>query len=104
MRDDRITQFLNCPLDYKYRYYLRLPMPGSAQLSFGITMHAVFQEYLELYRNALNAPQQDLFAGGAAQAELPPFDLLERLYQKNWIDDWYQSKAQKEQYSVQKLV
>ena len=22
-----IAQFLNCPLDYKYRYYLRLPMP-----------------------------------------------------------------------------
>jgi DNA helicase II / ATP-dependent DNA helicase PcrA len=93
-----INQFLNCPLDYKYRYYLRLPMPGSAQLSFGTTIHAVFQQYLETYRSSLQAPQQDLFNPKQANVDLPPFKLLEDLYEQNWLDDWYQSKAQKEQY------
>ncbi len=93
-----INQFLNCPLDYKYRYYLRLPMPGSAQLSFGSTIHQVFQQYLENYRNSLAAPQQDLFNPGQAKIDLPPFSLLEELYEKNWLDDWYHSKAQKQQY------
>lgn len=93
-----ITQFLNCPLDYKYRYYLRLPMPGSAQLSFGVTMHTVFQQYMETYRNLLSAEQQDLFAQKTAAIELPPLQLLEQLYEKNWVDDWYESKTQKEDY------
>jgi RecB family exonuclease len=91
-------QFLNCPLDYKYRYYLRLPMPGGAALSFGSTIHAVFEEYMEIYRNSLHSPQRDLFDKTAKKAELPPFELLEHLYEKNWIDDWYQSKAQKNEY------
>ncbi len=93
-----IAQFLNCPLDYKYRYYLRLPMPGSASLSFGSTIHKVLQEYWETYRNLLNSPQQDLFYTDPAKVELPPFHLLEQLYEKNWIDDWYESKGQKEKF------
>lgn len=93
-----INQFLNCPLDYKYRYYLRLPLPGSPQLSFGLTIHAVFQKYLEHYRNLLNAPQQDLFQTTPANVELPPLKFLEELYEKNWLDDWYHSKSQKETY------
>ena len=94
-----ISQFLNCPLDYKYRYYLRLPMPGTPQLSFGVTMHAVFQKYMETYRNLLDSPQQDLFGPGAGRApELPPFKLLEELYEKEWVDDWYQDKGQKESF------
>jgi hypothetical protein len=93
-----IAQFLSCPLDYKYRYYLRLPMPGSASLSFGATIHKVLQEYWEAYRNLLNSPQQDLFRTDQTKVELPPFHLLEQLYEKNWIDDWYENKGQKEKF------
>jgi DNA helicase II / ATP-dependent DNA helicase PcrA len=93
----QIAQFLNCPLDYKYRYYLRLPMPGNHHLSFGSTIHAVLQKYMEVYQQKLNAPQQDLFTKEAT-IELPPEKLLLDLYQKEWIDDWYESKAQKELY------
>lgn len=93
----QISQFINCPLDYKYRYYLRLPMPGNHHLSFGSTIHAVLQKYMEVYQQKLNAPQQDLFTKEAV-IELPPEKLLYELYEKEWIDDWYEDKKQKEQY------
>ncbi|QQS22493.1 UvrD-helicase domain-containing protein [bacterium] len=93
----QISQFINCPLDYKYRYYLRLPMKGNHHLSFGSTIHAVLQKYLEQYQRELSARQQDLFSK-QANAELPPEELLSELYEKEWIDDWYQTKQQKEDY------
>jgi DNA helicase-2/ATP-dependent DNA helicase PcrA len=93
----QISQFLQCPLDYKYRYYLRLPMPGNHHLSFGSTIHAVLQKYLENYQQKLVAPQRDLFTKEAV-IELPPEKLLLELYEKEWIDDWYEDKTQKELY------
>jgi DNA helicase-2/ATP-dependent DNA helicase PcrA len=93
----QISQFLNCPLDYKYRYYLKLPMPGAPQLSFGITVHAVFQQFMELYQAATQAPQQDLFSGETTVA-MPSFETLENFYAKLWVDEWYETKAQKEAF------
>ncbi len=93
----QISQFINCPLDYKYRYYLRLPMPGNPYLSFGQTIHAVLEKYLEQYQRSLQAKQQDLF-NKEVKAELPAEKLLFELYEKEWVDDWYESKEQKEQY------
>lgn len=93
----QISQFINCPLDYKYRYYLRLPLRGNHHLSFGSTIHSVLQKYLEHYQRDLQAPQPDLFRN-KAKAALPPEQLLYELYDKEWIDDWYESKEQKEEY------
>ncbi len=92
-----IGVFENCPLDYKYRFYLRLPMPGAAQLSFGQTIHKVLQLFSEQYRRLQAANQQALF-GGETQATLPEFSLMEKLYQEQWIDEWYHTKQEKEQY------
>lgn len=92
-----ITQFLNCPLEYKYRYYLKLPLKGAPQLSFGVTIHAVFQKFMELYQEATQAPQKDLFSGEAKVA-MPSFETLEDLYAKLWKDEWYVDKPQKEAF------
>ncbi len=93
----QISQFKHCPLEYKYRYYLKLPLPGTAQLSFGITIHGALQKYLETYQEKLNRPQQDLFSK-EIKMELPPFMMLEEFYQTLWVDDWYASSEQKEEY------
>jgi DNA helicase II / ATP-dependent DNA helicase PcrA len=94
-----ITVFKQCPLDYKYRFYLRLPMPGSASLSFGKTIHKVLQLFSQIYRARLNAPQQALFGGSQVeQPSLPDFSLLEQLYEENWIDEWYPNKRDKETF------
>lgn len=93
----QISQFLQCPLEYKYRYYLRLPLPSSHYMSFGSTIHAVLQRYLEQYQLTLTAQQQNLTDKKTVVA-LPPEQLLYDLYETEWIDDWYESKKQKEDY------
>jgi DNA helicase-2/ATP-dependent DNA helicase PcrA len=93
-----LKAFENCPLQYKYQYYLKLPSPGSAYFSFGQTIHKVFELYLKDFRLRQNQSQQDLFAKTSTAAELGDFKSLEKLYEANWIDEWYRDKKQKEDY------
>lgn len=92
----QINTFLQCPLEYKYRYYLRLPLPGSYYFSFGSTIHSVLQKYLEQYIQNLTQ-QQDL-VHPEGKIDLPPQTLLKDLYKSEWQDDWYLDKKQKEDY------
>lgn len=93
----QLNDFKNCPLRYKYQHYLKLPVAGSCHLSFGQTIHKAFEEYLNLYKHQLELPEQDLF-GKKTEAKLPELKVLEELYEKSWVDDWYKSKTEKEQY------
>ncbi len=93
-----IKAFEKCPLEYKYKYYLKLPSPGSAYFSFGQTIHKVFELYLKDLRTRQNHNQGDLFAKNLAQAELGDLSVLEELYRRNWIDEWYRDKKQKAEY------
>lgn len=93
-----LKAFENCPLQYKYQYYLKLPSPGSPYFSFGQTIHKVFELYLKDYQTRKNQNQQDLFSKKDGKAALGDFKLLENLYQQNWVDEWYTNKKQKEDY------
>ncbi len=93
----QLNDFETCPLKYKYQHYLKLPVEGSCHLSFGQTVHKVFEEYLKLYKNNIELPQQDLF-GKKPDNVLPEFKFLEQLYEKHWVDDWYRDKQEKDQY------
>jgi len=93
-----LNDFNSCPLQYKYKHYLKLPTAGSHHQSFGITIHKVFEDFLKLYKNNLALSQTDLFGKKASDAPLPTEKILADLYEKNWIDDWYKNKAQKEEY------
>lgn len=77
-----IASFENCPLDYKYKTYLKLPMPGAAPLSFGKTIHKVCQ----------------LFTESFMQGQNPTWEQVEEWYKEHWIDEWYKDKDQKEKY------
>ncbi|MFA5990781.1 MAG: ATP-dependent DNA helicase [Candidatus Doudnabacteria bacterium] len=93
-----VKAFQNCPLQYKYQYYLKIPSPGSAYFSFGQSIHKAFELYLKEYRSRLNQTQQDLFAKKNVSVELGSYAMLEELYQKNWVDEWYKTKKQKADY------
>ncbi len=92
-----INSFKRCPLEYKYAQYLKLPLPGSPQLSFGVTIHSTFQKYLEEYQRTIQTSQIDLF-GAPAKPELPSLERLQELYAAEWKDEWYPSKESKEGY------
>lgn len=137
-----IASFENCPMEYKFKQYLRLPMPGSPQLSFGQTIHKTLEKFANEYKAARNNKQQELFGSFSGvipdtslsdqrsviakspepesrtkdmpvsgsrvvarddtedqhKKNLPPFKRLEELYEQLWIDEWYYSKKEKEDY------
>lgn len=98
-----VKAFQNCPLQYKYQYYLKIPSPGSAYFSFGQSIHKAFELYLKEYRSRLNQTQQDLFAKKNVAAELGSYAMLEEFYEKNWVDEWYKTKKQKADYKKKGL-
>ncbi|MCG2686402.1 ATP-dependent helicase, partial [Candidatus Parcubacteria bacterium] len=78
----QLDTFSVCPLRYKYRYVLRIPVPTSPALSFGKTIH----ETLRLFHQ-----KKDL-AGIAVSRD----DLLS-IYDQVWIDEGYTTVEHKEQ-------
>jgi len=97
----QISTFLHCPLEYKLKYVYRLPLPGEAQLSFGITMHKTLEKYLQAMIQINTKNQPDLFSKVTSKGnklELPKKELLQKFYEESWIDDWFPDKINKEQY------
>ena len=97
----QLKDFETCPLKYKYQYYLKLPVPGSQYLSFGNTIHKVFEEYIKKFKEDSTFSQPDLFGKSKTTPLLPPVSFLEKLYEKNWIEEWYQNKAERNRYFKQ---
>ncbi len=95
----QLAAFQNCPYQYYFAHILRIPMRGKGVFSFGSTMHNTLQKLFELVRERRGLGQGDLF--GAAKVEENPtitWEEVDELYRESWIDDWYASKVQKEEY------
>jgi DNA helicase-2/ATP-dependent DNA helicase PcrA len=56
----QLDTFMTCPLQYRYRYILRIPVPPSAVLSFGDTMHKTIRAFYELVKIGAHPTKQDL--------------------------------------------
>lgn len=68
--------FKMCPLKYNFRYLMKVPEPPAHAANFGSSVHKTLNEFYLLMKNG----------------EKPSLELLERLYQKNWIPYGYDSK------------
>ena len=96
----QLAAFEKCPLQYKFAFILKVPVRGKAVFSFGKTMHNTLFSFLKQANENSKANQSNLFgfaASSAKEASSVPADLME-LYEKNWIDEWYENKKQKEEY------
>jgi DNA helicase-2/ATP-dependent DNA helicase PcrA len=99
----QLAAFSNCPYQYRFAHILRIPRRGKAVFSFGKTMHSVLQKLFELVKEKQEKGQADLFgnhlsvAGGGNKVGISWKEIKE-LYEKSWIDDWYENKSQKEEY------
>ena len=56
----QLSTFKTCPLQYKYRYVLKIPVPPSAALTFGDTMHKTVKAFYDLARNGENPSKETL--------------------------------------------
>jgi DNA helicase-2/ATP-dependent DNA helicase PcrA len=109
----QLEAFSNCPFQYRFAHILRVPIRGKQVFSFGKTMHAVLQKAFLLINERREREQGCLFeADGRTDRTIPPTPLAKgcnktniisleeilKLYEESWIDDWYESKEDKEKY------
>ncbi len=83
----QLATFQKCPMQYKFAHILRIPVRGKAFFSYGKTMHNTLYEYL--------------FELGNKKGSLR---CLADIYKRNWIDEWYNDKGEKETYYKQGLA
>ena len=76
-----ISQYLNCPLKYKFLYIDKLPKAKKPSLSFGDSLHKAL-----CYFYSLGVPQP------------PSLDGLLRFYQENWDKEGYKDENEEKQY------
>jgi len=83
----QISTFEKCPLQYKFAHILNIPRAGNANFSFGITIHRTLQHFCHL-----------IVERGIKK--ISKGELL-KIYEKDWIDDWYPSKEVKKKRFIQ---
>jgi len=74
----QLAAFEKCPLQYKFGFILKVPTRGKAVFSFGKTMHNTLDEFLK--------------------SKIKSFEDLTKIFERNWIDEWYESQKQKDEY------
>ena len=82
----QLATFEKCPMQYKFAHILRIPTRGKAFFSYGKTMHNALYEFLSELGDKKGSYKQ-----------------LVDIYKKNWIDEWYDGKSEKETYYKQGL-
>ena len=78
----QIDTFNSCPLKYGYRYIMKVPTPQHHAANFGTSIHETLKDFY-----------WTLMDRGEDSASL---DLMNELYDKNWIAHGYESKDHEE--------
>ncbi|MFH1822483.1 MAG: PD-(D/E)XK nuclease family protein [Patescibacteria group bacterium] len=96
----QLAAFSNCPYQYRFAHILKIPRRGKAQFSFGKTLHLTMQKLFELINEKKGLGQSDLFNKKTAETKNSKISLEEilKIYEIAWLDDWYNNKAEKEEY------
>jgi len=96
----QLAAFSSCPYQYRFAHILKVPVSGKEQYSFGKTLHNTLQKLFSLIMEKRTSQQADLFGRTKTDQQANPKIELEevmKLYEENWIDDWYESKSKKQQ-------
>ncbi len=102
----QLRAFESCPYQYRFAHILKVPVRGKSVFSFGKTIHATLQQFFELVLERENVKQVDLFGNkirdqkteNRKQKTKVKLEELLGIYEKNWIDDWYQSREEHDEY------
>lgn len=68
-----------CPKQYKYAHILQIPGRPKFTFSFGHSIHNTLRDFYRQYKE---------------REKLPTLEELLTIYEKNWLDEWYDSKEQ----------
>ncbi len=101
-----LNSYRKCPYQYKLSYILQIPTKGSHYFSFGQSIHSTLHKFYTQVQTLNSAEQGSLFKlqvtsyklQNSNDVSVPTLDELLKMYDASWIDDWYQSKDQKDKY------
>lgn len=93
----QVESFRKCPLQYKFAHIFKIPIRGKSVFSFGKTIHATLHKFVDESLNFSQTEQKDLFGGLNSKGVLKFEDLL-KIYDKEWIEDWYDSPLIKKEF------
>ncbi len=101
----QIKAYRTCPYQYKLAHILKIPTSGSASFSFGQSMHSTMQKFYERLKDLNKSTQGSLFTlpektepVNPSGIKAPALEELLAFYEESWIEDWYNNKAQREEY------
>ncbi len=86
-----------CPWRYRYEHVLKVPGRKTGNLSFGQSVHATLFEFFKLLKQRADAEQGSLFERKAThRATVTEKNLVSEkellaLYEKDWVNEWYES-------------
>lgn len=93
-----LKAFETCPFQYRYSHILKVPVWGRHTFSFGQSMHLALERFFEQYVQINKQTQEGLFESADSSKSAPTLDELLKMYDEAWINEWYPSKALREQY------
>lgn len=93
----QVESFRKCPLQYKFAHIFKIPIRGKSVFSFGKTIHATLHKFVDEFLKLSQTEQKDLFGGANNKGLLKLEDLL-KIYDKEWIEDWYDSSSIKKEF------
>jgi len=104
----QLTAFDTCPYQYKLAHILKVPVRGRPSFTFGKSIHNTLYEFLrrveetraKKQENLFGAPSRSELTPAVSEEELPAVSEAEllKIYDEQWLDEWYDSKKQKQDY------
>ncbi len=78
----QIETFNTCPMHYKAKYILKIPVPQTPAQSFGTSIHETLRDFYQLILRNENAGEGQLLD----------------FFEKNWIKEGYENRDHREKY------
>ncbi len=94
----QIKAYETCPWQYRFAFLLKVPVPGKPSFSFGKTMHNTLYEFFRRIKDSRELQQGDLFNKKDEKIKGATLEDLLDIYETKWISEWFESKAQREEY------
>ncbi len=91
----QIEAYINCPLQYKFNFILKIPVPSKAVFIFGRLMHNTLKDIMaRLIKNS----QLSMFGNEGEAVQILSWNDIKNIYKNYWRNDGYESKQDREQY------
>ncbi len=99
----QIAAFQKCPYQYKLSFIYKIPVFGKGVFSYGKSMHSALQKFFVLANQRVTTNQADLFSPkdkvkSKKIGALVSLEEFKKIFEESWLDEWYNSKEDKEKY------